>query len=164
MANTNSRSTRSANTRESETRRKPWQPPSMLETPTAPDGYKYRWLRAEMMGEEDRGNMSKRLREGYEIVRPEELATEDRDKYSVMSIGGGQAGVVGVGGLILGKIPVETAQERNAYYSQQTSEQLHAIDNELQKASNPVMPIGAPIRKTQTEFGNPENRGDSEES
>ena len=158
MSNTNSRSTRSAQARESETRRKPWQPPAMLETPQAPEGYKYRWLRAEMMGQEDRGNMAKRLREGYEIVRPEELSVEDRGKYSTMTMANDQAGVVGVGGLILAKIPVETAGERNAYYSQQTRDQITAIDTELKQNSNPAMPIGAPTRESHTTFGNPNNK------
>jgi hypothetical protein len=72
------------------------------------------------------------------------------------------AGTVGVGGLVLGKIPVETIAERNAYYSGQTKDQLTAIDNELAKQSNPVMPIGAPQRESHTSFGNPENKGSVE--
>lgn len=163
MSNTNHRANRSANTRESETRRKPWQPPAMLETPQAPEGYKYRWIRAEMMGDEDKGNMSKRLREGYEPVHPDEVSGFH---MPTMQMGTGQAGVVSVGGLILAKIPVETAQERNQYYGQQTKDQLSAIDTELRKESNPLMPIGAPQRESQTSFGNPMNKPsiNSEES
>ena len=148
------RTSRSAATREKDTRRKPWTPPAMLETPEPPEGYKYRWIRAEMLGQEDKLNMGKRFREGYEVVRPEEvpdfqLATMDDGK---------QAGVIGVGGLILAKIPIETSNERKAYYEAQTGNQLQAIDAELAKESNAVMPMGKPQRESHTSFGNPENK------
>jgi len=59
-----SRASRSASTRTKEVRRKPWQPPAMLETPPPPPGMKYRWLRYEMMGEADKTNIGKKFREG----------------------------------------------------------------------------------------------------
>ena len=45
------RTSRSAETRDKTTRRKPWQPPSMLDAPDAPAGYKHRWVRAEVRGQ-----------------------------------------------------------------------------------------------------------------
>ena len=44
--------------RESETRsrnekRKPWVPPSQLDAPPAPAGFKHRWIRAESVGQQD---------------------------------------------------------------------------------------------------------------
>lgn len=154
MTTANTRSPRSASKRENETRRKPWAPPALLETPEPPPGYKYRWLRMEMTGQDDKGNMSKRLREGYELVHPDEVKG-----YSLPAIEDGAfAGVVGVGGLVLAKIPIETTMERRAYYDEQTQSQLQAIDNELARESNPVMPIGAPKRKSDVSFGNPDNK------
>ena len=151
MAN---RTERSAETREDNTRRKPWTPPAMLASPTPPEGYQYRWIRAEMMGESDKLNMSKRNQEGYEPVHPDEVKG-----FSLPTIDDGKhAGVVGVGGLILAKIPIQTADERRAYYRSQTHDQMSAIDNELAKESNPAMPIGKPQRDSQTSFGNPENK------
>ena len=47
------RSSRASKTREKETRRKPWAPPSMLDAPPAPDGFKHRWIRAEVRGFDD---------------------------------------------------------------------------------------------------------------
>jgi hypothetical protein len=108
------------------------------------------------MNEMDKGNMSKRLREGFELVRPEELA--DSGYEMPVTDEGKHAGVVGIGGLVLAKIPEEIVEERNAYFEQMTNDQLEAIDAELERNSNPVMPIGAPNRKTHVEFGNPENR------
>lgn len=155
----NSREPRSASTRETETRRTPWTPPSMLETPPAHNGYQFRWLRAEMMGEADKTNMSKRFREGYVVVHPDDLPAG----YQIPTLDDGKhAGVCGVGGLILGKIPVETANERRQYYRNVTAMQMDAIDNELMKDSNPAMPMGAPKRQKSVTFGNPENKPTSE--
>ena len=66
------RTPRSADNRDSESRLKPWQPPSLLEAPIPPSGYVYRWLRESMVGQDDKANMSKRIREGWEPVRAED--------------------------------------------------------------------------------------------
>jgi hypothetical protein len=69
---TTDRNSRSAETRDSQTRRKPWAPPSMLDAPTPPPGYQFRWIREATRGIDDKSNMSKRIREGYEPVRAED--------------------------------------------------------------------------------------------
>ena len=43
------RTSRSSQTREKTARRQPWRPPSRLDAPQAPAGFKYRWIRAEIM-------------------------------------------------------------------------------------------------------------------
>ena len=155
-----SRASRSASTRETETRRKPWAPPSMLDAPPPRPGMKQRWIRAESQGDADKLNMGKRIREGYQPRRADTV-----ENFEVPTIDNGQhAGLIGVGGLILAEIPEETANERKKYYQQQTDEQLQAIDNELMKHSNPAMPMDRPHRRTQVEFGNPENKGGSQGS
>lgn len=154
------RTLRSAETREKETRRKPWSPPAMLDTPKPPPGMHYRWIRAEMMGQMDKLNMGKRFREGYVPVKPEEV---EEQGYELPTIEDGKhAGVIGVGGLILAKIPLETANERKAYYKAQTRNQMNAIDTELAKNSHVHMPMKAPQRESHTTFGNPENKPDPE--
>ena len=60
------RASRAADTRETTARRKPWAPPSRLDAPEPPPGYKHRWLRMEAGGQEDRINISGKIREGYE--------------------------------------------------------------------------------------------------
>ena len=110
---TNNRTPRSAETRAKDTARKPWRPPSMLETPPAPEGYSYRWIRAEIVGQEDKKNVMSRLREGFELVHAEELGDFELPTMD----DGKHAGVVSVGGLLLAKIPNETRDERNAYLS-----------------------------------------------
>ena len=144
------RSSRSNNTREDTTARQPWKPPQLLNAPEAPPGMRYRWIRTHVRGEEDRTNVHMRLREGYVPVKPEEV-----EGYELPTITEGQhAGTVGVGGLILAKIPEETVQERNAYFNKMTDQQMNAVDNDLMKDEHPAMPISRE-RKSQVTFGSP---------
>ena len=136
QASTENRTPRSAETRAKDTARKPWRPPSMLETPPAPEGYSYRWIRAEIVGQEDRKNVTARLREGFDLVRAEEL-----DGFEIPTLDDGRhAGVVSVGGLLLAKIPDETRQERNAYFQGRAQTQQDAVDNDLMQESDPAPP------------------------
>ena len=143
------RSPRSAESRDKESRRKPWQPPSLLDAPPPPQGYVYRWIRESMIGQNDPANMSKRIREGWEPVR-----AEDHPDFEAPTIDDGKhAGVIGVGGLILAKIPKETVEERRAYYQNLSDSQIQAVDNDLMRESNQVMPISNPNRTTKVTFG-----------
>jgi hypothetical protein len=142
------RNTRANTTRESDTRRKPWAPPSVLDAPPAPEGYKHRWVRSAIRGEEDKANVFTRLRQGYEPVRAEEYPD-----YPAPTIEDGKhAGVIGNGGLILTRVPVETAQERTAYYGGRTREQMDAVDQDLMKEQHPSMPINQ-SRQSRVSFG-----------
>ena len=143
------RSPRSAESRDKESRRKPWQPPSLLDAPPPPQGYVYRWIRESMIGQNDPANMSKRIREGWEPVR-----AEDHPDFEAPTVDDGKhAGVIGVGGLILAKIPKETVEERRAYYQNLSDSQIQAVDNDLMRESNQVMPISNPNRTTKVTFG-----------
>ena len=123
--NNSVRETRAAQSRDRNVRNKPWQPPSVLDAPDAPEGYVYRWIRESMVGNDDKANMSKRIREGWEPVRAE----EHPDFETPVVEEGKYAGVIGVGGLILAKMPIETIAERNAYYEQKNVDAVEALDN-----------------------------------
>jgi hypothetical protein len=140
-------------TREKEVRRKPWTPPSRLDAPPAPEGYKYHWIRAEVNGFMDKQHVYGRMREGYELVRNEDLAEEYRDTLPVLE-DGKHAGVISVGGLLLAKIPLETVEERNAYYHRRARDQIEAVDNEMMRENaHSSMRIQPPERSTRTTFG-----------
>ena len=147
--NKKTRTSRSSQTREKTARRQPWRPPSRLDAPEPPAGYQYRWIRAEVMGQEDKKNVSARMREGYEPVRLEELG--DFEAPTVED--GTMKGVVSVGGLLLAKIPEEIVEERNAYFAQQTREQQESVDNNLLREQHPSMPIDNPSRQSRVSFG-----------
>jgi len=138
---------RAAQTRDKTTRRKPWAPPSSLDAPPAPDGFKHRWIRAEVLGKEDSKNLSARLREGFELVRADsgsEYPTIQEGKY---------AGVIGVGGLLLAKIPEEIVEERMSYFADRTQDRDDAIESDLLKEQHPSMPISKPERQSRVSFG-----------
>lgn len=144
------RSPRDGDSRDKTARRKPWVPPSRLDAPPAPPGYKHRWIRAEAGGQEDRNNIAGKLREGYELVRSEEYP----DFIAPTVEDGRHAGVISVGGLLLARIPEESVDERNAYYASRTHDQLKAVDNDLLKSnSHSTMRIDRPSRQTRVSFG-----------
>tara|TARA_R110002111_G_scaffold17056_3_gene43111 strand:+ start:3417 stop:3908 length:492 start_codon:yes stop_codon:yes gene_type:complete len=145
------RNSRSAETRASQTRRTPWKPPSMLDAPEAPAGYQFRWIREATRGQDDKSNMSKRIREGYEPVR-----AEDYPKFEAPTIdSGSNIGVIGVGGLILAKVPVETANERTAYFQNQAKSAMDGVDHNFMRESDGRMPIrdGDIQRSSKVAFG-----------
>ena len=53
---------RASETREATKRPVEWTPPSSLDAPPAPDGFRHRWIRAESFGFDDTKNISGKLR------------------------------------------------------------------------------------------------------
>ena len=150
------RASRSADSRDKESRRKPWRPPSRLDAPPAPDGTQYRWIRAEVNGQLDNQNVYSKMREGYELVRPENVPEEYRGLLPTMD-DGKHAGVISVGGLLLAKIDKQTVEERNAYFRQKAQEQLMAVDNEMMRENaHSSMRIQTPERSSRTTFRQPQ--------
>jgi len=47
--NNDKRASRASQTREKEAKKKVWTPPSSLDAPPAPTGFKHRWIRVESM-------------------------------------------------------------------------------------------------------------------
>ena len=136
MENKN-KTSRAASTREKTERPKQYKPPSSLDAPPAPDGFRHRWIRAESMGFNDSKNIHGRLRSGYELVRADEY--ED-SSYPVVT-DGKFAGVIGVGGLVLARIPEELAQARMDYQKRQTEGQDEAVETDLLRDQDKRMPI-----------------------
>jgi len=137
MKKDENKTSRAAVTRTKTERPKEYKPPSSLDAPPAPDGFRHRWIRAESMGFNDTKNIHGRLRSGYELVRADEYDTE---QYPVV-LDGKYAGVIGVGGLLLARIPEELAQSRMDYQIKQTEGQDESVENDLLKDQDKRMPI-----------------------
>ena len=148
MKKDENKTSRAAVTRSKTDRPKEYKPPSSLDAPAAPDGFRHRWIRAESMGFNDTKNIHGRLRAGYELVRADEYDTEE---YPVVS-DGKYAGVIGVGGLLLARIPEELAQQRIDYQRKQTEGQDEAIENDLLRDQDKRMPISVD-RNSKHTFG-----------
>ena len=142
------RTERSTQSREKTTRRKPWAPPSRLEAPDPPEGFKHRWIRTASRGEDDSMNVHAKLREGWEPVRADQYTNAD---FATIEEGK-HAGVIGNGGLMLARMPEETVKERNAYYRDRTRDQMTAVDQDLMKEQHPSMPISNE-RQSRVSFG-----------
>jgi hypothetical protein len=65
---------------------------------------------------------------------------------------GKYAGVIGVGGLVLARIPEEIAKSREAYFRKQVSDRDEAVNNDLLKEQHPSMPIDS-NRQSRVTFG-----------
>tara|TARA_A100000172_G_scaffold6268_2_gene3595 strand:- start:1158 stop:1622 length:465 start_codon:yes stop_codon:yes gene_type:complete len=143
------KSTRKIETREKKARKRGWVPPSNLDAPEPPEGFHHRWVRAEFRGEQDEKNIMARLRSGYEFVRKEEYP----DRIDLPSISDGKfKGVIGVGGLLLMRCPIEVKEDRDAYFAEITKGKQDSIDNDLMKDEHPSMPISKE-KRSRVEFG-----------
>ena len=143
------KTSRANDTRSKSERPKVWGPPSSLDAPPAPDGFRYRWIRAESVGFQDTKNIASRMREGYELVGAEEV--ENASDYPVLDEGR-YKGVIGVGGLLLAKVPIEIAKQRQEYMTRRHAERSEAVNNDLMREQDKRMPIDVD-RQTRVTFG-----------
>ena len=146
--NNDKRTSRASQTREKTAHKKVWSPPSSLDAPPAPTGFVHRWIRVESMGFQDTKNVAGRIRSGYELVRSDEYPDSDYPQVE----DGKYAGVIGVGGLVLARVPEEIANQRNEYYARQHEDKVKAVDNDLMKEQHPDMPINIE-RQSRVTFG-----------
>jgi len=140
---------RKQETREKVARKRGWVPPSNLDAPEPPEGYHHRWVRAEYRGQMDEKNVIGRIRTGYELVRADEYP----DRMDLPSVQDGKyKGVIGTGGLILMRCPVEVKEDRDEYFRNLTNDKTTAIEKDLHKDEHPAMPIHQE-RQSRVTFG-----------
>ena len=149
MSEDNKRASRASQTREKVSQKKKvWTPPSSLDAPPAPTGFRHRWLRAESLGFQDTKNIQGRIRSGYELVRADEYPDSD---YPVVE-DGKYKGVIGVGGLVLARVPEKIAKSRTDYYQKMHDDKVKAVDNDLMREQHKSMPINID-KQSRTTFG-----------
>ena len=148
MENETIKTSRASQTRDKVKKPTTWTPPSSLDAPPAPEGYRHRWIRVEVLGFDDTKNVSGKLREGWELARADQYPEQDFPSLPT----GKYSGVIGVGGLVLARIPEEIAQQREAYYKDQTKQRDEAVNNDVLKEQHPSMPINNE-RQTRVTFG-----------
>ena len=149
MKKQETKTSRANQTRSKTERPKVWVPPSSLDAPPAPDGFRYRWIRAESMGFDDSKNIQGRLRSGYELVRAEEI--ENASDYPVID-SGKYKGMIGVGGLLLAKVTEEIAQARTDYVKKRADGLDEAVTHDLMREQHKSMPINVD-RQSRVTFG-----------
>jgi hypothetical protein len=129
------KTSRASQTRDKIESVKVWTPPNSLDAPPAPTGYRHQWIRAEILGQSDAKNIASSLREGWELVRADEYPESNYPSETE----GRYAGMIGVGGLLLARIPEEIAIQIDAYYKKQNEAKQEAVDNNLMKEQHPSM-------------------------
>lgn len=133
--------------REAEKRAR-WQPPQMLPDPHPEPGYGFRWVRTATMGIDDSMNVSGKLREGWEPVK-----ASDHPEVQITGASEGRyKDLIVVGGLMLCKIPLELAEQRDAHYRQQAQNQMTSVDNNFMRQNDARMPLFKE-RSSETAFG-----------
>ena len=146
--NTENRTSRDIETRETTQRKAAWTPPETLPSPKPQPGWVFRWIRTSMMGQADPTNTSAKFREGWEPVKaadhPELMLNADPNSRFKDNIE--------IGGLLLCKAPDEMVQQRNAYYAKQAASQMEAVDNNFMKSNDERMPLFSE-KRTSTSFG-----------
>ena len=135
MEKDKTKTSRASQTRTKAEAKKVWTPPTSLDAPPAPKGFRHQWIRAEILGHQDTSNIARNLREGYELVRADEYPDQDFPSMSE----GRYAGMIGVGGLLLARIPEEIALQIDEYYKKQTQNKEEAVNNNLMKEQHPSM-------------------------
>lgn len=135
-------------TRSTTERARSWQRPETLPSPEPEEGYTFRWIRVSTQGTVDATNVSSKIREGWEPVKASDhpeitLVAVENERFKDNIV---------IGGLMLCKTPTELVNERNDYYAQQAGSQMHSVDNNLMRESDPRMPIFND-RKTKVTFG-----------
>ena len=143
------RSARDSESRGNAERVQQWRPGSALDAPEPPIGFKHRWIRESVMEYDDKTNVHKKRQEGWELVRAEEYP----DYVGPVIDEGRNAGTIGVGGLILARIPNELVEQRNNHFNTVAQNQMDAVDRDWMRENNALMPKQAPQRKTSVSFG-----------
>jgi hypothetical protein len=98
---------------------------------------------------DDKTNVHKKRQEGWELVRAEEYP----DYVGPVVDEGRNAGTIGVGGLVLARIPEELVEQRNRHFNTVAQNQMDAVDRDWMRENNALMPKQAPQRKTSVSFG-----------
>ena len=146
---TATRSARDSESRENAERIQQWRPGSALDAPEPPIGFKHRWIRESVLEYDDKTNVHKKRQEGWELVRAEEYP----DYVGPIVDEGRNAGTIGVGGLVLARIPNELVLQRNRHFQNVAKNQMDAVDRDWMRENNALMPKLAPQRKSSVSFG-----------
>ena len=134
-----SRKPRSTETREADVRQTSWKPAHDLPSPAPQDGYKFRWIRASMMGQADPANMARARREGWVPCKASDHPEISSD-FAAFGLTPA-SDLSEIGGVVLCKTTQETADSRRAYYEEMTQRQTQSVDNNLMRESDPRMPL-----------------------
>ena len=124
-SDTNSRTPRDSENRESSQRKMVWQPSRLLPTPNPRDDVDFRYVRVASAGSIDNMNHSQALRDGWEPVQAQEVP----ECGAIISDVGSDKGNVVLGGMMLCKRPKYIGDQVREMVAQESRDQIAAVDN-----------------------------------
>ena len=148
--------TRSSQLRENTTKEQTtytFEEPRLLDIPEevvnrfANEGMSLGWLRLTVKGKEDVSHIGRKMQEGWEFVKKEEVP--EMEHSSVVRDEGRYTGAICRGDVALGKIPTGRIKARKTYYKQKSDSLMQAVNSQLMKTGDSRMPISN-TSKTQT--------------
>ena len=148
--------TRSSQLRENTTKEQTtytFEEPRLLDIPEevvnrfANEGMSLGWLRLTVKGKEDVSHIGRKMQEGWEFVKKEEVP--EMEHSSVVRDEGRYTGAICRGDVALGKIPTGRIEARKTYYKQKSDSLMQAVNRQLMKTGDSRMPISN-TSKTQT--------------
>lgn len=134
--------TRELNTREQDME---YREPSLLDIPDSVSerflnqGLTLRWIRVTTRNQEDYKNVGKKFQEGWQFVTVDEVPELQHNSF--VRDEGRYKGAVCRGDLALAKMPIQKAQNRQAYFENQSREMVDAVNQQLMGQSDTRMPI-----------------------
>ena len=128
------RTPRSLETREKTARRDGWKEPTLLPDPTPRDGLVFKWVRSSARGNDDKVNVDKRFREGWEPVRAEEHP-EILQEWRMEQ----KTGIIEFGGLILCSMPEEYVATRNNTYLERARVELNSAEEHYMRENDEII-------------------------
>ena len=148
--------TRSETLREQNRREENWtfEEPNALTIPDSGearfdnDGLALRWIRISIKGQDDIGNVGKKLQLGWEFVSPDEVP--EMALTSFVRDEGRYQGAVCRGDVALVKMPAGKVNSRRKFYEQKANDQMDAVNAQLMKSSDSRMPITNSSRSVTT--------------
>jgi hypothetical protein len=128
------RTPRSLETREKTARRDGWKEPTLLPDPTPRDGLVFKWVRASARGNDDKVNVDKRFREGWDPVRAEDHP-EILQEWRMAQ----KTGIIEFGGLMLCSMPQEYVDQRNSTYLNRARVELNSAEEHYMRDNDEII-------------------------
>ena len=113
-----------------------------------------RWIRITLKGQDDYTNVGKRLAEGWEFVHLDEVP--EMANTSMVKDDGRYKGTICRGDLALVKMPKGKAMARQKHFENASAEMVHAVNSQLENASDRRMPISNSSKTNVTKGRSPQ--------
>jgi hypothetical protein len=104
-----------------------WRPAGIIPAFNRKPGWDYKMVSFALRGQSDSANVQRALTEGWRMVHP----SEHPELAYLLEIPGASQDRIESGGLVLCKMPLELAKQRDRYNQARSSQQVQSVDAQL---------------------------------